>query len=96
MYISTWVVEYGAVDLYWGLCGRVWRCRSLLGTFWYSIYLYITAGDVAAVYSSVDLYWGRCGRVWRCRTLLWRMLKKLALLISTGDVVVGYGAEDLY
>ena len=41
------VIDYGAVDLYWGRCGRIWRCRSfwgrcgrvcrcrsLLGTFW--------------------------------------------------------------
>ena len=28
------VVDYGAVDLYWGRCGRIWRCGSLLGTVW--------------------------------------------------------------
>ena len=26
------VVRYGAVDLYCGRSGRVWRCISLLGT----------------------------------------------------------------
>ena len=24
--------EYGGVDLNWKRCGRVWRCKSLLGT----------------------------------------------------------------
>ena len=28
------VVGYGDVDLYWGRCGRVCRCTSLLGTLW--------------------------------------------------------------
>ena len=39
------VIQYVAVDLYWGRCGRTWverslrcrrvcRCRSLLGTLW--------------------------------------------------------------
>ena len=28
------VCLYGAVDLYWGLCGRVCRYRSLLETLW--------------------------------------------------------------
>ena len=36
LYISTvdGVVHYCIVDLYWGRCGRVCRCRSLLGTVW--------------------------------------------------------------
>ena len=35
-YISTGdgVVDYGAVNLYLVRCGRLWRCRSLLGTVW--------------------------------------------------------------
>ena len=34
IHISTGdgVVDYGAVDLYWRRRGRMWRCRSLLGT----------------------------------------------------------------
>ena len=28
------MVGYGAVDPYCGRCGRVWRCRYLLGTVW--------------------------------------------------------------
>ena len=36
VYIPTGdvVVGYVAVDLYWGRCGRVWRCISLLETVW--------------------------------------------------------------
>ena len=30
------MVGYGTVDLYWGRCGRVYRCISLLGTYWWS------------------------------------------------------------
>ena len=33
------VVGYGAVDLYWGRCGREWGERSLLGTKWYGMVL---------------------------------------------------------
>ena len=28
------VVGNGADDLYWGRIGRLWCCRSLLGTVW--------------------------------------------------------------
>ena len=41
------MVGYGAVDLYWGRCGRVWGDRPLLGTEWKGIVLYIPTGDDA-------------------------------------------------
>ena len=34
MAIVDGVVGYGDVDLYWKRCGRVCRCRSLLGKLW--------------------------------------------------------------
>ena len=75
---------YGAVNLYWGQCGRVYRCISLLGTYWWSssLKMFTWDGDIGNV--AVDLhwgrcgrelndiifYWGRCGRVCLCRSLL--------------------------
>ena len=50
------MVDYGAVDLYWGRCGRIWRCRS--------------SGDGVVGYVAVDLYWGYFGREWGDRSLL--------------------------
>ena len=58
------MVGYGAVDLYWGRCGRVCRCRSLLGTLWEGMGRKISTGDEMVGYGVVDLYWGRCGRKW--------------------------------
>ena len=47
-YISTGdgVVDYGAVNLFLVRCGRLWHCRSLLGTVWYVMSLQISTGDV--------------------------------------------------
>ena len=78
------MVGYGAVDLYLGRCGRVYRCISLLGTYWWSSSLKIFTWDGEIGNVAVDLhwarcgrelndsifYWGRCGRVCLCRFLL--------------------------
>ena len=78
------MVGYGAVDLYWGRCGRVYRCISLLGTYWKSSSLKMFTWDGVIGNVAVDLhwgrcgrelndiifYWGRCGRVCLCRSLL--------------------------
>ena len=78
------MVGYGAVDLYWGRCGRVYRCISLLGTYWWSSSLKMFTWDGVIGNVAVDLhwgrcgrklndiifYWGRCGRVCLCRSLL--------------------------
>ena len=63
-------VEYGAVDLYWGRCGRLLRCGSLLGMLWKVMALWIFTGDGVEGYAAVDLYWGRCGRECGDRSLL--------------------------
>ena len=62
LYISTGdgVVEYRTVDLYCGRSSRIWCCRSLLGTYWYSMSLKISTGDGVVEYVVVDPYWGRC------------------------------------
>ena len=72
LYISTGdgVVEYVAVYLYWGRCGRKWGDRSLLGTEWKGMVLLIPTVDDDEEDDTVYLYWGRCGRVWRCMSLL--------------------------
>ena len=57
--------DYCAVYLYWGRCGRVCQCRSLLGTLGYSIELQLPIGDIAVQY--LDLHWGRYGREWCSR-----------------------------
>ena len=78
------MVGHGAVDLYWGRCGRVYRCISLLGTYWWSSSLKMFSWDGEIGNVAVDLhwgrcgrelndiifYWGRCGRVCLCRSLL--------------------------
>ena len=78
------MVGYGAVDLYWGRCGRVYRCISLLGTYLWSSSLKMFTWDGVIGNVAVDLhwgrcgrelndiifYWGRCGRVCLCRSLL--------------------------
>ena len=78
------MVGYGAVDLYWGRCGRVYLCISLLGTYWWSSSLKMFTWDGEIGNVAVDLhwgrcgrelndiifYWGRCGRVCLCRSLL--------------------------
>ena len=78
------MVGYGAVDLYWGRCGRVYRCISLLGTYWWSSSLKMFTWDGEIGNVAVDLhwarcgrelndiifYWGRCGRLWCCKSLL--------------------------
>ena len=56
------MVGYGAVDLYWGRCGRVYRCISLLGTYWWSSSLQMFTWDGEIGNVAVDLHWGRCGR----------------------------------
>ena len=83
------MVDYGAVDLYWGRCGRIWRCGSLLGTVWYDMSLYISTGDVVVGNGAIDLYWGRNGRV-LC------FISPLGTMLITGDGVEGYVAVDLY
>ena len=78
------MVGYGAVDLYWGRCGRVYRCIFLLATYWWSSSLKMFTWDGVIGNVAVDLhwgrcgrelndiifYWGRCGRVCLCRSLL--------------------------
>ena len=58
------------IDLYWGRCGRLWCCRSLLGTVWEDMALWIFTGDGMLGYVAVDLHPGRCGREWGDRPLL--------------------------
>ena len=77
------MVGYGAVDLYWGRCGRVYRCISLLGTYWWSSSLKMFTWDGEIGNVAVDLHWGRCGR-------------ELNDIIFTGDGVVGYVSVDLF
>ena len=50
------VVGNGAIDLYWGRNGRVWCCRSLLGTMLKRMTLYISTGDGLVGYGAVSLY----------------------------------------
>ena len=72
MKISTGdvVVGNGEKDLYWGHNGRVWCCRSLLGTMLKRMTRYISIWDGVVRYGSVYLYWRRCGRIQYCRSLL--------------------------
>ena len=60
----------GEKDLYWGRNGRVWCCRSLLGTRLKRMTLYISSGDGVVGYGAVYLYWRRCGTLPHCRSLL--------------------------
>ena len=57
LYILTGyvVVEYGTVVPYWRRCDRVWYCRSLLGTFRFSMWLQIPTGDVMVEYGAVEI-----------------------------------------
>ena len=77
------MVENRAIDLYWGRNGRVWCCRSLLGTMLKRMTLYMSTwdgmvgygavcitGDVVVDYRNADLNWGRCGWEWGNRSLL--------------------------
>ena len=58
LYISTGDVVVGnwAIDLYWGRNGRVWCCRSLLGTMLKRITLCISTGDGVVGYGAVYRY----------------------------------------
>ena len=56
------MVGNGAIDLYWGRCGRVYRCISLLRTYWWSSSLKMFTWDGVIGNIAVDLHWGRCGR----------------------------------
>ena len=47
-----------AIDLYWGRNGRVWCCRSLLGTMLKRITLYISTGDGVVGYGAVYISTG--------------------------------------
>ena len=67
------------MHLYLGRNGRVWCCRSLLGTMLKRMALNISTGDELVGYGGVDLYWGPinrvvnlglCDRVCSCRSLL--------------------------
>ena len=64
------MVGNGTIYLYWGQCGRVCRCGSLLGTLWKGIGRFIPTEDGVVNYVAEELYWGRCARLWRCRSLL--------------------------
>ena len=64
------MVGNGAMDLYWGWNGRVWCCRSLLGTMLKRMTLYISTGDGVVGYGAVYLNWRRCGRLPHCISLL--------------------------
>ena len=64
------MVGNGAKDLYWGQNGRVWCCRSLLGTRLKRMTLYISSGDGVVGYGAVYLYWRRFGTLPHCRYLL--------------------------
>ena len=72
LYISTGdgVVGNGAIDLYWGRNGRIWCCRSLLGTMLQIMTLYISTGDGVLGYGAVYLFLRRCGRQTHCRSLM--------------------------
>ena len=49
------MVGNGAIDLYWGRNGRIWCCRSLLGTMLGTMTLYISTGDGVVGYGTVSL-----------------------------------------
>ena len=49
------MVGNGAIDLYWGRNGRIWCCRSLLGTMLDTMTLYISSGDGVVGYGAVSL-----------------------------------------
>ena len=64
------VVGNGAKDLYLGRNGRVWCCRSLLGTMLKRMTLYYLSGDGVVGYGAEYLYWRRYGTLLHCRSLL--------------------------
>ena len=47
------VVGIGAMDLYWGLNGRIWCCKSLLGTMLKKMTQYISSRDGVVRYGAV-------------------------------------------
>ena len=75
------MVGNGLIYLYFGRCGRLWCCKSLLGTLWYG---------------AVDLYWGRCGRVYRCISLLGTYWWSSSLKMFTWDGELGNVAVDIH
>ena len=52
------VVGNGAIALYWGRNGRVWCCRSLLGTMLKRMTLYISTGDGVVTWNMVPVHIG--------------------------------------
>ena len=76
------MVGYGAVDLYWGRCGRVYRCISLLGTNWWSSSLKMFTWDGVIGNVAVDLHWGRCGRELNDIIFYWGRCGRVCLCIS--------------
>ena len=47
------VVGNGAMDLYWGRNGRIWCCKSLLGTMLKKMTQYISSRDRVVGYGAV-------------------------------------------
>ena len=47
------VVGNGAMDLYWGRNGRIWCCKSLLGTMLKKMTQYISSRDGVVGYGAV-------------------------------------------
>ena len=47
------VVGIGAMDLYWGRNGRIWCCKSLLGTMLKKMTQYISSRDGVVGYGAV-------------------------------------------
>ena len=47
------VVGNGAMDLYWGRNGRIWCCKSLLGTMLKKMTQYISSMDGVVGYGAV-------------------------------------------
>ena len=79
IYSGDVVIGNGKIYLYWGRCGGVYQCRSLLETMLKRMTLYISSGDGVVVYGTVYLYWRRCGRLTHCRSLLGTVKKSMVL-----------------
>ena len=47
------VVGNGAMDLYWGRNGRIWCCKSLLGTMLKKMTQFISSTDGVVGYGAV-------------------------------------------
>ena len=47
------VVGNGAMDLYWGRNGRIWCCKSLLGTMLKKMTQYTSSSDGVVGYGAV-------------------------------------------